>query len=94
MFVSCIQTFRASRHESNDLSEANLFIADLNWMISLLCSELWSLIRFASSSMSPEMSKAPSLRNLINEHLPHELGRSHNSKTLAGVPYYINVELE
>lgn len=66
MFVSCIQTFKASRQESNDLSEANLFIADLNWMMSFFCSELWSLIKFASSSTSAEISDTPILSNLIN----------------------------
>lgn len=66
MFVSCIQTFKASRQESNDLSEANLFIADLNWMMSFFCSELWSLIKFASSSTSAEISGTPTLSNLIN----------------------------
>jgi len=95
VFVSCMQTFRASRQESNDLSEANLFIANLNWVISFLCSELWSLIRFVSSSMSPEISKTPSLPNLIKWHLPHELGRSHNSLAVAlRSTHYINVELE
>jgi hypothetical protein len=95
VFVSCIQTFRASRQESNDLSEANLFITNLNWLISFLCSELWSLIRFVSSSMSPDISKTPSLPNLIKWHLPHELGRSHNSITVAlRSTHYINVELE
>jgi hypothetical protein len=66
VFVSCIQTFKASRQESNDLSEANLFIADLNWMMSFFCSELWSLIKFASSSTSAEISDTPTLSNLIN----------------------------
>ena len=66
MFVSCIQTFKASRQESNDLSEANIFIADLNWKMSFFGSELWSLIRFASSSTSAEASGTPSLPNLIN----------------------------
>lgn len=66
MFVSCIQTFKASRQESNDLSEANLFIADLNWMMSFFCSELSSLIKFASSSTSAEISDTPTLPNLIN----------------------------
>lgn len=66
MFVSCIQTFKASRQESNDLSEANLFIADLNWMMSFFCSELSSLIKFASSSTSAENSDTPTLSNLIN----------------------------
>lgn len=66
MFVSCIQTFKASRQESNDLSEANLFIADLNSMTSFFCSELWSLIKFASSSTSAEISDTPTLSNLIN----------------------------
>ena len=65
MFVSCIQTFKASRQESNDLSEANLFIADLNWMMSFFCSELWSLIKFASSSTSAEISDMPSMPNLV-----------------------------
>lgn len=66
MFVSCIQTFKASRQESNDLSEANLFIADLNWIMSFFCSELWSLIKFASSSTSAEISDTLALSNLIN----------------------------
>jgi hypothetical protein len=66
VFVSCMQTFKASRQESNDLSEAKLFIADLNWMISFFCSELWSLIRFVSSSMSREISGTAPLPNLIN----------------------------
>jgi len=66
VFVSCIQTFKASRQESNDLSEANLFIADPNWMMSFFCSELWSLIKFASSSTSAEISDTPTLSNLIN----------------------------
>ena len=66
MFVSCIQTFKASRQESNDLSEANLFIADPNWMMSFFCSELCSLIKFASSSTSAEISGTPTLSNLIN----------------------------
>ncbi len=67
MFVSCMQTFRASRQESNDLSEANLFIADLNWIMSIFCSELWSLIKFVSSSMSAEISDTLSLPNLVND---------------------------
>lgn len=66
MFVSCIQTFKDSRQESNDLSEANLFIADLNWMMSFFCSELWSLIKFASSSTSAEIFDTSTLSNLIN----------------------------
>ena len=67
MFVSSMQTFRASRQESNDLSEANLFIADLNWIMSIFCSELWSLIKFVSSSMSAEISDTLSLPNLVND---------------------------
>ena len=62
-----MQTFRASRQESNDLSEANLFIADLNWIMSIFCSELWSLIKFVSSSMSAEISDTLSLPNLVND---------------------------
>ncbi len=65
MFVSCIQRFKASRQESNDLSEANRSIADLNWKMSFFCSELWSLIRFASSSTSAEISFTSLTPNLI-----------------------------
>lgn len=57
MFASCIHVFRASRHDSKDLSDANLFIADLNWAISFFCSLLWSLIKFESSSTSTEIPK-------------------------------------
>lgn len=72
MFVSWIQIFKASTQESNDLSDANLFSADSNWMMRLFCSELWSLIRFASSSTSAEISGIPSLPNLIKGNRPQE----------------------
>jgi hypothetical protein len=74
VFVSWIQIFKASMQESNDLSDANLFSADSNWMMRSFCSELWSLIRFASSSTSADISGVPSLPNLIKGNQPQEQG--------------------
>jgi len=54
MFAICIDAFSASRQLSSDLSEAKLFIALLKVLTVFLCSELCSLIVFASSSMSPD----------------------------------------
>jgi hypothetical protein len=74
VFVSWIQILKASTQESNDLSDANLFSADSNWMMRSFCSELWSLIRFASSSTSADISEVPSLPNLIKGDQPPEQG--------------------
>src|SRR5713226_813935 len=57
MFAICIDAFSASRQLSSDLSEAKLFIALLKVLTVFLCSELCSLIVFASSSISPDRER-------------------------------------